>query len=136
MNPMTSDSTADTHCVLTYSIDKQLWRQNHKSEVEAEWRQRQAAVLEKELPSGFEFDDHMMEDIVSPRESRKDKLLAKKNPAAYCADRCLATGNCDVFEDILELSAMEVLAFCSDCVLGEGEEPCNVPEAAFDKLLP
>jgi hypothetical protein len=96
--------------------------------------------LEKDLPSDFAFDDHMMEDNLNPRELYKDRQLAKKNPAAYCPDRCLATGNCDVFEDVFELSPEQVMAFCSNCVLSDGEEPCDVPEAyldgGFDKLHP
>lgn len=35
------------------------------------------------------------EDIV---QQRRDKKLARERPEKYCANRCVATGNCDVFE--------------------------------------
>jgi hypothetical protein len=36
----------------------------------------------------------------------------------------------------LELSAREVLEFCSDCVLSEDDEPCVIPEAFFKEDEP
>jgi hypothetical protein len=54
--------------------------------------------------------------------------MAREDPARYCADRCVSTGNCQVWEDMFELSAKEVMAFCEGCVLSEDEEPCDIPE--------
>lgn len=65
-------------------------------------------------------------------EKRKDVRLARNSPQKYCADRCVSTGHCDVFEDMLEMDAMEVLKFCKDCVLSEEEEPCDIPEKLFE----
>ena len=91
-------------CVLFFffggRIDQQFYRQTHKQEVEEAWIKRNAEVLEPPLPADYDFDDHMMEDVLSPRELQKDRHLASKDPMAYCADRCLQTGNCDVFEDV------------------------------------
>ncbi|KAL7537367.1 hypothetical protein ACHAWF_005738 [Thalassiosira exigua] len=53
--------------------------------------------------------------------------MAADDPARYCADRCVTTGNCDVFEDMFEMDPREVMAFCTECVLSEDEEPCDVP---------
>ena len=74
-------------------------------------------------------------DMSEFRQSAKDKKLARSDPQKYCADRCVATGNCDVYEDIFELSAEEVLSFCNDCVLNEGEDPdaeCTIPDAFYE----
>ena len=53
---------------------------------------------------------------------RRDKKMAEKNPQQYCADRCVATGNCEVYEDIFEMSPTQVMEFCNDCVLAEDED--------------
>lgn len=53
------------------------------------------------------------------------------DPMRYCADRCVSTGNCDVFEDMFNMDPREVVEFCSECVLSEDEEPCDIPESAF-----
>lgn len=113
-------------------IDQELWRQGHKSEWEEQRNQRTAMVLEKDLPTGFEDDFNYMPEGLSPRQLKKDKLLARKDPATYCADRCVSTGNCEVFEDVFSLSPTDVMKFCTDCVLSEEEEPCDVPEAYLE----
>lgn len=77
--------------------------------------------------------DVAQDDAVDILRMRKDQRLAEKNPESYCADRCLSTGNCEVFEDFFELSALEVVKFCTDCVLSEDDEPCDIPEAALEK---
>ena len=61
-------------------------------------------------------------------QMRKDRRLARTDPMRYCADRCVSTGNCQVYEDMFELSEKEVRKFCEECVLSEDEEPCDVPE--------
>lgn len=71
------------------------------------------------------------DDLQNVRQIAKDKKLAKEDPQRYCADRCVATGNCDVYEDIFDLSPQDVLAFCNDCVLSEDKEECQVPPAFF-----
>jgi len=118
------------HCM--YSIDDQLWRQNHRNEIEADWHRKNARWMEGDLPQDFDFDDHLMVDTVNQRQLEKDRRLAHKDPAAYCADRCIATGNCDVFEDFFHLSPSDVMAFCTDCVMSDSEEPCDVPDYLWD----
>jgi hypothetical protein len=82
-------------------IDKELYRQQHLKEFENEWMvKNKAAVLQK-----LNSDDYMLnmdeEDLRENfRQMQKDKKLASKDPYAYCAERCVTTGNCDVYEDL------------------------------------
>ena len=41
-----------------------------------------------------------LDDRDNFRQHAKDEKMAINNPEQYCADRCLATGNCDVYEDL------------------------------------
>jgi hypothetical protein len=89
-------------------------------------------LKEPTLPRGFDFnspaDLKTNADAASKIQMRKDRRMARDDPARYCADRCVATGNCQVWEDMFEMAADEVQQFCKECVLSEDEEPCNVPE--------
>lgn len=82
-------------------IDKELYRQQHLKDFENEWMEKnRAAVLQK-----LNSDDYMMsmdeEELRDNfRQMQKDKRLAQKDPQAYCAERCVTTGNCDVYEDM------------------------------------
>mmetsp|Transcript_1750 Transcript_1750/g.3746 ORF Transcript_1750/g.3746 Transcript_1750/m.3746 type:complete len:100 (+) Transcript_1750:419-718(+) len=84
------------------------------------------------MPQGFDFnsanDFGPNAGAAKKIQMRKDKRMAREDPARYCADRCVATGNCDVWEDMFEMAADEVQQFCTECVLSEDEEPCDVPE--------
>lgn len=100
------------------------------------WRRQQAEKLNKAkdpaIPQGFDFnsgaDLQPNADAAKKIQMRKDKRMARDDPARYCADRCVATGNCEVWEDMFEMAATEVQQFCTECVLSEEEEPCDVPE--------
>ena len=71
---------------------------------------------------------------------------ASKLPSGSC--RAVALGDLTLFlfcslarAFSFHLSATEVVEFCKDCVLGDGEEPCDIPDAFYDeidngKLLP
>ena len=37
--------------------------------------------------------------------------MANDDPMRYCADRCVSTGNCDVFEDMFDLGEFDA-AIC------------------------
>mmetsp|Transcript_25654 Transcript_25654/g.36185 ORF Transcript_25654/g.36185 Transcript_25654/m.36185 type:complete len:185 (-) Transcript_25654:224-778(-) len=117
-------------------IDQELHRLEHKDEFDKKAAEEFRKVVEEHkgdvLPSNFEATEYATEEFVSPRERKRDERMAKMNPQAYCADRCIATGNCDVFEDIFEMSPLEVIKFCDECVLSEDEEPCDVPEAMLN----
>ena len=80
-------------------IDQELYRQGHKKEYESAWMEKnRAAVL-----SRMESDFGPISDSPDESEFRmhnKDKRMAEEDPERYCADRCIATGNCDIFEDL------------------------------------
>ena len=81
-------------------IDGEVYRQHHKKEFEEEWATKNRATMMQVLKSGSEPSAFMpVEDPEDFREHVKDKILASKNPERYCIDRCVATGNCDVFQD-------------------------------------
>jgi len=82
------------------------------------------------LPKNFEFSEDFTE-MPNTKQMMRDKKLAFDDPQRYCADRCVTTGNCEVFEDFYELSPTDVMKFCTDCVLSEGEEPCDIPPSFF-----
>jgi len=84
-------------------------------------------MLENEFMHELE---HFEEESIgiSPRQRRKDLELAQTNPEAYCKDRCVAVGECEVFEDFYHLSPEQVMSFCKDCILSDSDEPCDVPE--------
>eukprot|EP00521_Asterionellopsis_glacialis_P004072 CAMPEP_0195267766 /NCGR_PEP_ID=MMETSP0706-20130129/12776_1 /TAXON_ID=33640 /ORGANISM="Asterionellopsis glacialis, Strain CCMP134" /LENGTH=164 /DNA_ID=CAMNT_0040322561 /DNA_START=260 /DNA_END=754 /DNA_ORIENTATION=- len=117
-------------------IDEELYRLEHKDEFDKKAAEDFRKAVEEHasdvLPSNFEASSYVTDEFVSPRERRRDERMAKINPQAYCVDRCIATGNCDVFEDIFEMSPKEVIQFCDECVLSEDEEPCDVPEAMLN----
>ena len=88
-------------------------------------------MIEPVLPTNFDFDDFVELNNDDTIELRRDRRMVRKNPAQYCADRCVSTGHCEVFEDMLDMGPQEVMKFCTDCVLSEEEEPCDIPEAMF-----
>jgi hypothetical protein len=103
--------------------------------LEQERFEHNEAVLEHDLPAQFDAaDDDFFEPTFHIQE-KKDRKMAREHPQQYCADRCLATGYCDAFEDIFDFSPAEVIGFCTDCVLSEDEEPCDIPYDAMDEFL-
>jgi hypothetical protein len=112
-------------------IDQELYRQGHMNEFEKEWMQKNRAAVVR--PSDAVVELSFEEKANSFREAAKDKRLAARSPQQYCADRCIATGNCDVYEDIFAFSPEEVMQFCTDCVLATDEqESCDIPDAFYD----
>mmetsp|Transcript_24006 Transcript_24006/g.57957 ORF Transcript_24006/g.57957 Transcript_24006/m.57957 type:complete len:192 (-) Transcript_24006:258-833(-) len=131
-------------------IDAEMHRLDHKYETEAEWimKQQEWSQMEPTIPSNFDFEEDLDRpsttggpvpgftsgvdrSISSPRR-RKDEKMAGDDPMRYCADRCVSTGNCDVFEDMFEMGPSEVMKFCEECVLSEEEDPCDVPASVFE----
>lgn len=117
--------------ITLHRIDGELHRLNHKQESDQEWqmKQRQWSRIEPKLPSEFDFADGIdqlftaaaggdgygegetvqgftsgVDRSISSPQRRKDKRMAENDPMRYCADRCVSTGNCDVFEDMFEMS--------------------------------
>lgn len=110
-------------------IDHELYRQQHKKEYENEWMEKNREAVFRRLNDDIPMEADEETDF---RQARKDRRLARTNPQSYCADRCITTGNCDVYEDIFEFSPEQVMEFCSDCVLSEEEEPCEIPDAFYE----
>jgi hypothetical protein len=95
-------------------IDREYWREQHKNEFEIEWmKKNKEAILhsmKKAADGGNELRDNsgigslVMDVMDEPeqdvRQMVKDRRLAKANPQQYCADRCIATGYCEVYEDL------------------------------------
>mmetsp|Transcript_6166 Transcript_6166/g.15752 ORF Transcript_6166/g.15752 Transcript_6166/m.15752 type:complete len:190 (+) Transcript_6166:253-822(+) len=137
--PTTTTTTTTTRLYLedriARLIDEELYRQQHHDDFERDWMEQNREVMLHTLhahdhePNFLETDDMTM-----MRQYRKDRALADRDPQRYCADRCVSTGNCDVYEDLFSLTPQQVLEFCEECVLSEDEDAiCNVPEAFFDE---
>jgi len=112
-------------------IDGELFRESHKKDFNQEWMEKNRNAILQRVPNTLTLDND--KDF---RQEAKDKRLAKSDPQAYCADRCLSTGNCAVYEDFYHMTPEKVMSFCSDCVLSEGEEPCDIPEGFYDEYSP
>ena len=116
-------------------IDDELHRQTHKKEFEREWMEKNRGAILHHMES--DFVNTPEPEVKEFQMYKKDKNLAWKDPERYCADRCISTGNCDIFEDFFELSPREVLSFCEECVLGDTEEDqCDVPDGFYNKPMP
>jgi hypothetical protein len=120
------------NAIIHNRIDNEHERQRNIDQ----WRLKQTEKLNKlrepTLPSGFDFntpaDLKINGDAAMKVQMRKDRRMAKDDPSRYCADRCVSTGNCQVWEDMFDMDADEVQKFCKECVLSLDEEPCDIPE--------
>lgn len=91
-------------------IDGELWRLRHKKEFDQEWMEKNRgavlkgsqAAVKKDNNNGVDNYNLMMDDDAREeyRQHARDVKTARSNPQQYCADRCIATGNCDVYEDM------------------------------------
>jgi hypothetical protein len=114
-----------SHCNRNFA----LWRRK-EDEKRNSWKKE-----EPTLPEGFDFNSVVeYADAAKKIQMRKDKRMARDDPMRYCADRCVATGFCEVFEDMFEMGPKEVREFCLECVLSDGEEPCDLPEKFLDDV--
>jgi hypothetical protein len=82
-------------------IDSEIWRQGHRKEFESAWMEKNRAAIVQNLNPGGESTMNMAAD--DPKEfaqHARDVRMAQDDPQRYCADRCISTGNCDVYEDL------------------------------------
>jgi hypothetical protein len=79
-------------------IDGELHRQSHIKDYENEWMEKNRAAVFQRMETDFGFVSETDPDEF--RIKQKDKRLAEKDPQKYCADRCVATGNCDIYEEL------------------------------------
>lgn len=103
LRPTTTKSTTTTLFLegwVADMIDDELYRQKHKKEYEAEWMNKNKNSILQTLNDGLTTMFHDDDSQSNFREHIKDIKLAKRNPQQYCADRCIATGNCDIYEDV------------------------------------
>ena len=117
--------------VRTNRIDNELDRLQNYSEWKRKQDEKRNKGRDEVLPSNFDFNSAISDfqpNAAQKIQLRKDKRMARDDPARYCADRCVATGNCQVWEDMFDMAADEVQEFCKECVLSEDEEPCDVPD--------
>ena len=117
-------------------IDHELYRQQHKEDYEKEWMQKNRAAILHQLLRTTEAEetsttsDDMFRDL---RQYHKDVKMAQDDPRRYCIDRCLSTGNCDVYQDFFEFTPAQVVQFCQECVVADEEqEECEIPEHFYD----
>jgi hypothetical protein len=88
-------------------IDQEYYREQHPSEYESQWmKQNRDSILHgmHDVVYDSSVDSYTVTHVDSPeqefRERARDRMMASQNPERYCADRCLSTGNCDIFEDL------------------------------------
>lgn len=111
-------------------IDKEMYRLQHLDEFEAEWHKKNRAMIEPTLPTELDVEDDPFA-VVNRVVPVRDRRLADRDPQRYCAERCVGSGYCEVYEDLFDMTPSEVLAFCSECVLSEEEEPCDIPDKMY-----
>jgi len=128
-------------------IDGELYRQNHHKEYEEKWMKKNKGAVLSQLsddsvvaggsssyPTTLMLDENQREEYA---EHKRDERMAFTKPEQYCADRCIATGNCDIYQDFYELSPQDVLNFCEECVLNDTDDStCDVPDAFYEKEPP
>ena len=138
-SPERNSVTLNLERKIAEMLDKEYYSRTHPEEAQVQEeliRKRNADYVSDDLPGNFQGVDMIRSDSKDFAQYRKDKNLASKDPQAYCAERCVSTGNCEVYEDIFDFSPEEVIKFCTDCVLSEDEEPCDVPpEKMTDNIL-
>jgi len=117
-------------------IDLELLRLKNKPEYEKQMKEKNKKVIDPILPTDFDLQDFnsINSDFGGQDEiqKRRDMRMARNSPEKYCADRCVSTGHCDVYEDLFDMSADEVMQFCEECVLSEKEDPCDIPEKMYE----
>ena len=61
-------------------------------------------------------EEHFVSEdqVYSSMRRMRDEKLAQDDTRAFCLDRCLATGYCDVLEDLLEMTTKQVQRFCDE----------------------
>mmetsp|Transcript_35958 Transcript_35958/g.70767 ORF Transcript_35958/g.70767 Transcript_35958/m.70767 type:complete len:180 (-) Transcript_35958:241-780(-) len=138
-SPTISSTALGISKQLAQKIDEYYYYQEHKKEVDEKAQQRILQYLDPHLPMGLDAVD-LTVAALTPTQRVRDTKLVMKNPKSYCQDRCLATGFCDIFEDVFEFSQEEARQFCSECIISDEEDHlCDVPEGSvheyYNKLL-
>jgi hypothetical protein len=85
---------------LANMIDGERFREEHIKDFEREWMEKNRAAMLSKLNDGKRAIPDDEEPEQEMKQRARDRTLAKKSPEQYCADRCIATGHCDVYEDM------------------------------------
>jgi len=128
-------------------IDGELYRLDHHEEYEAAWMEKNKGAVVSRLSDERSTTDGLYPsqmvgdgDREEFAQHRRDERMAFLKPEKYCADRCIATGNCDILEDFYEMGPQDVINFCEECVLNvddvEDNIGCDVPDAFYEKEPP
>ena len=87
-------------------IDQEYYRQHHKEEYHERWMVQHQSQLKTttttEAADTYHNDDND-DKMWNRRQFLRDEKLARTDPQQYCRDRCIATGYCDVYEDLYVL---------------------------------
>lgn len=123
-------------------IDMELLRQKDRATYDRLMKSKKDPLVEKmkreyeqNRPIPEFFEGPVMGSGADTIEKIRDKRMLRNDPERYCADRCLATGHCDVLEDFFEMDAKQVVEFCEECVLGDNEE-CDIPDSMYNNDYP
>jgi len=108
-------------------IEEQWYRQQHMEEIRAKEAQQVATYVDKPLPQGYN------DNFIAKGFEERARIMAREYPDIYCKHKCLSSGNCEAFEDAFHMDSLQAMQFCKDCVLSDGEEPCDVPEQMLDE---
>lgn len=101
-------------------IDAEIWRQGHRKDFESAWMEKnRAAIVQNLNPGGSGADESMMmmaaDDPKEFMQHARDVRMAHEDPQRYCADRCITTGNCDVYEDLYVSGKLVGAGFGTSC---------------------
>ena len=88
-------------------IDQEYYRQHHKEEYHERWMVQHQSQLKTttttEAADTYHNDNDNDDKMWNRRQFLRDEKLARTDPQQYCRDRCIATGYCDVYEDLYVL---------------------------------
>ena len=111
-------------------IDNEMRRLYQKHETQSQWEAQQRELQSEihGLPENYDFESEFADSTqyqnpasvqgftsgvnrsISGPQRRKDEKMVEDDPMRYCADRCVSTGNCDVFEDMFEMVSLYMYA--------------------------
>jgi hypothetical protein len=113
--PATERTIAHSFSLIDKDRDGKISFDEFRAMAEQNLMPSLAEAFARDLGHDFESNEEQKEFAVR----RRDEKLALDNPKAWCADRCLATGYCDVLEDFYEMSTAQVQKFCEACAGGD-----------------
>jgi hypothetical protein len=69
-------------------------------------------------------------------EDRQQICYVKIYARVHFVSRAVLLAGAQIFlRRSFELGPQDVVKFCSECVLSDGEEPCDIPDGFYDHAL-